>query len=79
MGSMASGGIRQTMPSPAGDGGTILHYDGKTWYLVNSGTIENLKGIWGSSGGNVFAVGNGGAILHYSGPNKIFLPLILKK
>ena len=37
------------------------------WSPMTSGTTNNLSGIWGSSGSDVFAVGSGGAILHYNG------------
>ena len=47
--------------------GTILHYDGSSWNLMNSGTDSILEGVWGSSSSDVFAVGNGGTILHYAG------------
>jgi hypothetical protein len=48
------------------DTGVILHYDGTTWSEVVE-TERGLKGIWGRSGDDVFAVGNGGLILHYDG------------
>jgi len=48
------------------DGPNVHHYDGNTWSPVNTGTLEGLYGIWGSSATNVFAVGDSGLILHYS-------------
>jgi hypothetical protein len=53
----------------AGQGGSILHYDGTgtTWELMNSGTARNLYGVWGRSATDVFAVGANGTILHYDG------------
>ena len=50
-----------------GDQGTILHYNGKVWSNMTSGTTNDLLGIWGSSSSNVFAVGDQGTILHYNG------------
>jgi hypothetical protein len=50
-----------------GGGGTILHYDGTAWAVMESGTSFDLGGIWGSSPGDVFAVGEGGTVLHYDG------------
>ncbi len=47
--------------------GTILHYNGSTWSAMTSGTINTLRGVWGSSATDVFAVGDGGIILHYNG------------
>ena len=53
--------------------GIILHYDGSTWSIMESG-ISQLWEIWGSSATNVFAIGynyntNGdtSVILHYDG------------
>ncbi|MCX5895024.1 MAG: thrombospondin type 3 repeat-containing protein, partial [Proteobacteria bacterium] len=37
------------------------------WVPMNSGTTNQLEGIWGSSGADVFAVGDYGTILHYDG------------
>jgi hypothetical protein len=37
------------------------------WSPMTSGTTQTLRGIWGSSGSDVFAVGNSGTILHYDG------------
>jgi hypothetical protein len=34
---------------------------------MNSGTMEDLNDVWGSSGNNVFAVGENGTILQYDG------------
>ncbi len=40
---------------------------GADWAPMTSGTTQNLKGIWGSSASDVFAVGLGGTILHFDG------------
>jgi hypothetical protein len=46
---------------------------------MTSGTGNQLDGVWGSSGSDVFAVGSWGTILHYSGGgNFLFLPLVVK-
>ena len=37
------------------------------WTSMTSGTTEELNGVWGSSGSDVFAVGYDGLILHYNG------------
>ena len=34
---------------------------------MNSGTTNDLWGIWGSSSQDVFVVGKGGIVLHYNG------------
>jgi hypothetical protein len=51
-----------------GEGGMILHYDGKAWKKTTSGTTNDFNGVWGSSAADVFAVGNPGTILHYKVP-----------
>jgi hypothetical protein len=38
-----------------------------TWTPMNSGTANDLVGIWGSSASSIFAVGAGGTILHFDG------------
>ena len=50
-----------------GNAGAISHFDGSVWTIMDSGTSENLFGVWGSSVNNVFAVGNNGTILQYNG------------
>ncbi|MDM8549267.1 hypothetical protein QUF72_04280 [Desulfobacterales bacterium HSG2] len=50
-----------------GQSGTILHYDGETLTLMESGTYFELRGIWGSSADDIFAVGGGGTIIRYDG------------
>jgi hypothetical protein len=50
-----------------GDFGTILHYDGKAWTPMSSGTKLDIVDVWGSSASDVFAVGDGGTVLHYDG------------
>jgi hypothetical protein len=58
--------------------GTILHYDGSAWSIMNSPTTRDLNGIWGRSGNDIFAVGSAvdynvdtnyriPTILHYDG------------
>jgi hypothetical protein len=39
---------------------------GDEWSSMTSGTTSHLRGVWGSSSSDVFAVGGGGIILHYS-------------
>ncbi|MDM8552377.1 Calx-beta domain-containing protein [Desulfobacterales bacterium HSG2] len=50
-----------------GDIGVVLHYDGKAWTPMSSGTHNPLSKVWGSSGNDVFAVGYEGTIIHYDG------------
>jgi hypothetical protein len=46
--------------------GAIYHYNGTKWKKIK--TVRNhLNEIWGSSAGDIFAVGTGSLILHYSG------------
>jgi hypothetical protein len=52
---------------------TILHYDGTSWYPMDTGTaFTPFAGIWGSSGTDVFAVGMDGYIFHYDGTSWSF-------
>lgn len=51
--------------------GTFLHYDG-TWSEIDSGTDEDLWGIWGTSSSDMYIVGGSVSagdpvILHYDG------------
>ena len=50
-----------------GTSGTIVHYDGKEWREMTSGTTNFLGGVWGVSPSDVFAVGSFETILHYDG------------
>jgi hypothetical protein len=68
-----------------GDGGTVLHYNGMNWNSMSDGSIlspsttqtdsvnkvtaQNLWGVWGSSGNDVFVTGFSGTIAHYDGIN----------
>lgn len=45
----------------------ILHWNGSSWTQMVNDANEDLNGIWGVSGSNVYAVGEGGTILHYDG------------
>ena len=56
--------------------GIILHFNGTTWTKMDSGTSENLRGVWGyvlkdQNGGvlrtDVFAAGENGTILRFNG------------
>lgn len=49
--------------------GTILHYDGSAWKVMQSPTRLDLWAVWGSSDRNVYAVGDQGVILRYDGTN----------
>lgn len=52
-----------------GDGGTIARTvdGGASWRFQISGTTTNLKGVWASSHGDVWAVGESGLILRWNG------------
>ncbi|MGH7529235.1 MAG: hypothetical protein ACREMN_02540 [Gemmatimonadales bacterium] len=39
----------------------------RQWAVQNSGTVHDLRAVWGSAANDVFAVGGGGTILHYDG------------
>lgn len=50
-----------------GQAGLIMHYDGRAWIRMESGTMMILHDVSGSSSNRVFAVGMGGALLGYDG------------
>ena len=50
-----------------GDAGTILHFDGKAWTQVESGTTESLLGVVGHGPDDVWAVGEKATMLHFDG------------
>jgi len=50
-----------------GSGGEIHRWNGSAWQTMNSGTIEDLNGVWGSGPSDVYAVGDNGTVLHYDG------------
>jgi hypothetical protein len=49
----------------AGDGGTIIHYDGFEWATVLAGAADDLHALAGSGPGDVWAAGLSGTVLHY--------------
>lgn len=58
-----------------GANGTILHYDGRSWTAMESGTTQGLYAVWGSSSNDVYAVGYGGTVLHYDGTSWSSTPI----
>ncbi len=50
-----------------GTRGTLMHYDGSTWSVVQTVTPNGLNDVWGSASNDVFAVGAAGTIVHYDG------------
>jgi hypothetical protein len=46
---------------------TISHFDGSSWTTTQFTSGLCIKGVWGSSAMDVYAVGDGGTILHYDG------------
>jgi len=50
----------------SGFDGVLLHYDGKAWAPVQSGTGESLS-VFGFAPTDVFVAGGGGTILRYTG------------
>jgi photosystem II stability/assembly factor-like uncharacterized protein len=63
-------GVWGTSPTDVfavGDDGIILHFDGKSWTKMDSGSTSHLYGVWGISSNSVYAVGNYGTILFYNG------------
>ncbi|MDB4975738.1 MAG: hypothetical protein JWN48_4079 [Myxococcaceae bacterium] len=64
-----------------GKAGTILHFDGARWSLQTAPVREDLWGVWGSSPGDVWAVGGAGeregqaTLLHYDGSSWQAVPV----
>lgn len=50
-----------------GSNGTILHWDGSTWSLVDSGTSNDLYGVCAYNRSLAYAVGQEGVILKWDG------------
>jgi hypothetical protein len=50
-----------------GDDGTILHWDGSTWVLVESGTTNYLLDVAAVGHNDAWAVGQSGTILRWNG------------
>lgn len=57
----------------AGDAGTLLHWNGCAWGVVQvaigsaSSSAPNLRGIWGSYSSDAWAVGDTGTAIHWDG------------
>lgn len=51
----------------AGTYGTILHFDGRAWSQVPSGTTQYLAALWGAGAKDIWAAGLGGTLLHWDG------------
>lgn len=49
--------------------GTALAAGEKEFVPMKSPTTESIRGVWGFSANDVYAVGEGGIILHYDGSN----------
>jgi hypothetical protein len=50
-----------------GPAGNIIHWDGKVWSMVDSGTTANLSAVWGGGPNDVWAVGDKGTIVRWNG------------
>ena len=48
-----------------GEGGAIVHWDGRVWTLSDSGTLDTLDTVWGDSAGDTWVAGASGTILHH--------------
>jgi hypothetical protein len=47
-----------------GDSGTIVHDNGKSWNVLDSGTRVTLTAVWSAAAGDAYVVGYWGTILH---------------
>ena len=50
-----------------GTGGTIVHFDGRSWTLIPGGTTELLTGVAGTGPGDAWITGEEGSVLHWNG------------
>lgn len=50
-----------------GDGGVIVERRNETWTAMQSGTTENLRGVWAASATDAWAVGENGTVLRWNG------------
>jgi len=56
-----------------GNGGTVLHWDGKAWTKQPTPTTQDLWGVWGAAPNDLWSVGGDGladghaTLLHYDG------------
>ena len=51
----------------AGNGGMMVHWDGKVWRRIAVPTGNDLLSIWGASDKDVWAVGDAGVVIHWDG------------
>jgi hypothetical protein len=51
----------------AGNGGMMVHWDGKVWRRIAVPTGNDLQAIWGASDKDVWAVGDAGVVIHWDG------------
>lgn len=51
----------------AGSGGTILHFDGASWSIEDSGTDVTLNALFGFAPNDIWAAGEEGTVLHFDG------------
>ena len=67
-------GVSESDIYAVGDFGTLLHYNGMQWTVVDLGTSEGLYDVWGSGSGDVYVVGRSGSIFHYDGDSWASMP-----
>jgi hypothetical protein len=58
-----------------GQRGTILHFDGSTWQLMQSGTDAILDSVWGMSPRDVFVAGS---TTPFDGPTRYYAATMLR-
>ena len=57
-----------------GDGGLVLHYDGKGWKTIATGSTESFLSIWGTSKNDIFIGTDQGDVMHFDGNKWTSLP-----
>jgi len=57
-----------------GEAGTVLHYDGASWELMDTPTREDLHGVWAGDPTDLYAAGFGSSLIHYDGVEWTVVP-----
>jgi hypothetical protein len=50
-----------------GGEGVLLRYNGNNWTQSTYGSVNGLRGVWGTASDGIWIAGEGGAILRFSG------------
>ena len=59
--------VSETLTYAVGQGGSLLRFNGIAWSPMDSGTIENLRGVWSNGPDFAVAVGDQGTLRMFDG------------